>query len=80
MPTSPTPNRAARRHPSKQMPAYPRTSTPTSQLKTTREACTHLRVSRTTLRQYIKDGLIHPIRLGPKSLRFDPRDLDSVLR
>jgi len=76
MTASPT-NRAARR---KQYTAYPRTSTPPSQLLKTREACAYLRVSRTTLRQYIADGLIHPIRLGPKTLRFDPADLDSVLR
>ena len=61
-------------------PAYPRTSTPPSELLTTAEACAHLRVGKTTLRQYITDGLLHPIRLGPKLLRFDPRDLDGVLR
>lgn len=61
-------------------PAYPRTSTPPSELLTTAEACAYLRVGRTTLRQFIADGLIHPIRLGPKLLRFDPRDLDGVLR
>ena len=65
---------------SKQMPAYPRTSTPPSELKTTAQACAYLGVSRTTLRQYIADGLLHPIRLGPKLLRFDPRDLDGALR
>lgn len=60
--------------------AYPRTSTPPSELKSTAEACAYLRVSRTTLRQYVADGLLHPIRLGPKLLRFDPRDLDGLLR
>lgn len=61
-------------------PPYSRPSTPPSDLLTTREACAYLRVGRTTLRQYIADGLIRPLRLGPKNLRFDPRDLDSVLR
>jgi excisionase family DNA binding protein len=73
MPTSPTVRR-------KKYPAYPRTSTPPSELLKTREACAYLRVSRTTLRQYVADGLIHPIRLGPKNLRWDTADLDGVLR
>ena len=60
-------------------PAYPRTSTPPSKLLTTREACEYLRVGKTTLRQD-RHGLIHPLRLAPKNLRFDPRDLDTVLR
>jgi excisionase family DNA binding protein len=77
--TTPT-DRAARRHPPKQMPAYPRTSTPPSELLTTREACAYLRVGRTTLRQLAADGLLHPIRLGMKLLRWDPADLDGVLR
>ena len=64
----------------RELPAYSRTSTPPSQLLTTREACAYLRVCKTTLRTWIADGLIHPIRLGPKVLRFDPRDLDGVLR
>ena len=65
---TPTPNRAARRR-----RCHPR------DLLTTAEACAYLRISKTTLRQYIADGLIHPLRLGPKNLRFDPRDLDGVL-
>ena len=64
----------------KPIPAIPRTSTPPSELLTTAEACEYLRVGRTTLRQYVADELIHPLRLGPKNLRFDPRDLDGLLR
>ncbi len=64
----------------KQYPAYPRATTAPSELLTTAEACAYLRVGKTTLRQYIADGLIHPRRLGPKNLRFDPRDLDGLLR
>jgi excisionase family DNA binding protein len=45
----------------------------------THEACAYLRVSRTTLREYIRAGFIHPIRLGPKLLRFDVDDLDGAL-
>jgi excisionase family DNA binding protein len=48
-------------------------------LLSTAEACAYLRIGKTTLRQYIIDGRIHPIRLGPKLLRFDPADLDGVL-
>jgi excisionase family DNA binding protein len=44
---------------------------------TTREACAYLRIGKSTLRTWISDGLIHPIRLGPKVLRFDTADLDS---
>jgi excisionase family DNA binding protein len=43
------------------------------------EACAYLRIGKTTLRQYISDGLIHPLRLVPKLLRFDPDDLDGAL-
>lgn len=50
------------------------------ELLSTHGACDYLKVSKTTLRSYISKGLIHPIRLGPKLLRFDPDDLDSVLR
>jgi excisionase family DNA binding protein len=48
-------------------------------LLSTAEACAYLRIGKTTLRQYIADGRIHPIRLGPKLLRFDPADLDALL-
>ena len=73
-------NRTARR--GQVLPAYPRprASTPPSALLTTREAMAYLRISKTTLRHYVADGLLHPIRLGPKNLRWDPADLDSVLR
>jgi hypothetical protein len=36
-------------------------------------------MGKTTLREYIARGLIHPIRLGPKLLRFDVDDLDGAL-
>ena len=72
MPTSPARRAARRGH----APIRARGITPADLLKTD-EACAYLRVSKTTLRQYIADGLIHPIRLGPKSLRFDPVDLDG---
>ncbi len=71
-------NRAARRHPQSQVPSALRTAP--SELLTTAEACAYLRIGRTTLRQLIADGWIHPVRLGPKLLRFDPADLDGVLR
>ncbi len=50
---------------------------PDSLLKTD-EACAYLRVSRTTLRELIRQGKIHPLKLGGR-LRFDPRDLDQAL-
>ncbi len=61
-------------------PAYPKASTPPSELLTSRQACTYRGIGRTTLRKYIADGLIHPLRLGPNNLRFDPRDLNGLLR
>ena len=74
------PNRAARR--GQVLPAHPRprATTPPSELLATREAMAYLRISKTTLRQYVADGLLHPIRIGPKNLRCDPADLDGVLR
>ncbi len=66
MPSSP-----ARRPP---MPPSPRPDT----LLKTDEAAAYLRVSRTTLRELIRQGAVHPLKLGGR-LRFDPRDLESVL-
>lgn len=53
---------------------------PAPTLLTTREAADYLRCSVTTLRKYVREGRVKPERLGPKLLRFDPRDLDRVLR
>ena len=38
-----------------------------------------LGISRTTLYQYVADGLITPTRLGPRMLRFDVADLEALL-
>ena len=51
MSTSPS---AGRR---RELPAYLRTSTPPSQMLTTREACAYLCVGKTTLRTWIADVL-----------------------
>ncbi len=56
------------------MPLPPRPDT----LLKSREACDYLRVSMTTLRELIRQGVIHPLKLGGR-LRFDPRDLDGAL-
>ncbi len=66
------PNRAARRNP---VPPPPRPNT----LLKTAEACEYLRVSKTTLRELIRQGAIHPLKLGGR-LRFDPRELDEVAK
>jgi excisionase family DNA binding protein len=48
-------------------------------LLTSQEACAYARISMTTLRDYVRDGRLHAYKLGPKSLRFDPADLDKLL-
>jgi excisionase family DNA binding protein len=48
-------------------------------LLTSTEACSYARISMTTLREYVRDGRLHAYKLGPKSLRFDPADLDKLL-
>jgi excisionase family DNA binding protein len=72
MPTSPAPSRTTRRTRAR--------GTPPSELLTTPEACAYLRIGKTTLFQYVADGLLHPKRLGPKMLRWDPAELDTLLR
>ena len=64
------------------LPVYPRRITNTSppELLTTKEAMAYLRVGKTTLFEWVADGLLHPIRLGPKMLRWDPAELDTLLR
>jgi excisionase family DNA binding protein len=49
-------------------------------LLSTAEAAAYLGVSRNTIRNYVAAGLIHPFRVGPKLLRFDPIDLDRATR
>jgi excisionase family DNA binding protein len=56
----------------------PKARSPTTLLNTA-GAMAYLGISKTILRNYIRDGKISPIRLGPKLLRFDPDDLDRLL-
>ena len=73
-----TPNRATRtRAPKRVIP--PRVPPRLRDLLTAQEACTYARISMTTLRDYVRDGRLHAYKLGPKSLRFDPADLDTLL-
>jgi excisionase family DNA binding protein len=52
---------------------------PSDYLLSTRASCEYLGVSKTTLYQWVADGLITPTRLGPRMLRFDVADLDALL-
>ena len=52
---------------------------PADYLLSTKASCEYLGVSRTTLYDWVRDGLITPTRLGPRMLRFDIADLDAVL-
>jgi excisionase family DNA binding protein len=47
-------------------------------LLSTAQAADYLGVSVNTIRNYIAQGWISAIRVGPKLLRFDPVDLDAA--
>jgi excisionase family DNA binding protein len=64
-------------------PCHPPTTTFRNEepdyLLSTRQSCENLGVSRTTLYEWVRDGLITPTRLGPRILRFDIADFDALL-
>lgn len=75
-------NRAARRRkstPKGKFLTAPARRKPADYLLSTRQSCDYLGVSRTTLYEWVRDGLITPARLGPRMLRFDVADLDALL-
>ena len=49
-----------------------------NELLKTREAAAYLKVGVTTLRELVKAGKVHPLRLGGE-LRFDPDDLEGAI-
>jgi excisionase family DNA binding protein len=49
-----------------------------NELLKTGEAAAYLKVSKTTLRELIRNGKVHPMRLGGQ-LRFDPDDLEGAV-
>ncbi len=49
-------------------------------LVSTTEACARLQVSESTLRNWVKKGLITPYIVGPRLWRFDPDDLVRMAR
>lgn len=50
------------------------------QLITVSDGAARAGVSPVTLRRWIADGFLPAYRLGPRSIRIDPRDLDGVCR
>jgi excisionase family DNA binding protein len=81
-PAAVKPDRAARRRkstPKRKFPTAPALRKPADYLLSTKASCEYLGVSRTTLYDWVRDGLITPTRLGPRMLRFDIADLDALL-
>jgi len=58
----------------------PSTESPPRRWLTQVEAAEYLDVSTRTVRNYIAAGYITGYRLGPRALRLDARELDSLLR
>jgi excisionase family DNA binding protein len=81
MPKSPAPGQRAKSptHKRGRFPTAPARRKPSDYLLSTWQACDFLGISRTTLYQYVADGLITPTRLGPRMLRFDVADLEALL-
>jgi excisionase family DNA binding protein len=53
----------------------PENGEPLRRLLTTREVAQIAHVSNSTVERRAKAGELHPIRLGPHLLRFDPADV-----
>ena len=51
-----------------------------SRFLSTAEAAEYLGVSLNTLRRYINKKIVPAHRLGPRLLKFDPAELDIVVR
>jgi excisionase family DNA binding protein len=50
------------------------------ELISTKEAANRLRISANTLRKYVALGLIPAHRVGIRLLKFDPADVDKLVR
>jgi len=57
----------------------PKRRRPADYLVSSRQACDYLGISKTTQYQWVADGLITPVRLGPRMLRFNIDDLDGLM-
>ena len=51
-----------------------------SALIRTTKAAKRARVSPETLRRYVAAGLVPAVRIGPKLLMFDPKEIDKLAR
>jgi excisionase family DNA binding protein len=49
-------------------------------LLTPREACDRLRVSKSTLDRWVREGVLNTVRLGTGTRRFKTADLDTLIR
>jgi excisionase family DNA binding protein len=86
----PQPNCAARRAAARRKPsavhpapvpyptARPRRIDPSEYLLPTREAAEFAGIGQSTLRKYVRMGLITPTRVGPRRLRFAIEDLEGL--
>ncbi len=57
----------------------PNQSNPLVALLTISEVCSMLRVTRWAIRSYVASGQLRAYRLGPRFLRFEPRDVQNFL-
>lgn len=50
------------------------------ELLTPREACDRLRVSKSTLDRWAREGLLNPVRLGCATRRFRATEVESLIQ
>jgi excisionase family DNA binding protein len=55
------------------------TTSHSDDLLTTAEAAKYLRVHERTIRSFVRDGMLHQIRLGHRTVRFRRADLQEFL-
>ena len=51
-----------------------------SELLTTKEAAAYLKVTTTTIRNYAEKGIITPLRIGERNIRFEREDIKAALK
>jgi len=51
-----------------------------SELLTTKEAAAYLKVTETTIRNYAERGVITPLRIGERNIRFEREDVKAALK
>lgn len=57
--------------------ALQRTSTPPPMIDTDAVA-SYFDVSKVTVRRWVREGRLRAYKVGPRAVRFDPRDLDKL--